>query len=72
MITTSRWAYYKHYHDHKKMTDHFLKIMIMLITSVFINMFLYFDLTTPVAPPPSPPPMTKILIFMSLMEPPRS
>ena len=37
------------------MTDHFLKIMIMLITSVFINMFLYFDLTTPVAPPPPPP-----------------
>lgn len=43
--------YYKHNHiyNHKKTTDHFLKIMIMLITNVFMNMILYFDIKTDIS-----------------------
>lgn len=41
MITTHNdGVYYKHNHiyNHEKTTDHFLTIMTMLITNVFMNM----------------------------------
>ena len=55
----TQWAYYKH--NHKKTTDHFLKIMILLITNVFMNMILYFDIITDISPSPL---MTKIMFVI--------